>query len=97
MGKLCTSATECFDIIDFLCDCVRHCHGVPTKVGRTTYYRHAPFQLSNLIQPVDPGLVAAHFALFSEDSTRPEDDNDIIMNEVCFLTLFFFYLADYNS
>lgn len=68
----------------FFCNCEEHCHGVPTQVGRTTFYRHAPFRLSNLIQPVDPALVAAHFALNSEGGPQlPEpDDSDIIMNEV---------------
>jgi hypothetical protein len=67
----------------FFCDCKQHCHGVPTKVGRTTYYRHAPFRLSNLIQPVDPALVAAHFALVPErDPHQEADESDIIMDEV---------------
>lgn len=81
--------------MEFFCDCAQYCHGVPTKVGRTTYYRHAPFRLSNLnlIQPVDPALVAAHFALISEGDPQPEDDNgDIIMDEESFLNLFNFLL-----
>jgi hypothetical protein len=72
--------------MEFFCDCAQHCHGVPTKVGRSTYYRHAAFRLSNLIKPVDPALVAAHFALVFEGHSHPEvDDSDIIMNEVFFL------------
>jgi len=75
----------------FVCDCEQYCHGVPTTVGRTTYYRHAPFRLNNLIQPVDPVLVAAHFALVSGDPHQEADDTDVVMNEVCFLNLFLFH------
>jgi hypothetical protein len=78
----------------YFCDCEEHCHGVPTQVGRTTYYRHAPFRLSNLIQPVEPALVAAHFGFVSRGDPRP-GANDSDINEVHFLIMFL--LADPNS
>ena len=79
----------------FFCNCEDRCHGVRTEVSRATYYRHAPFRLNNLIQPVDPALVAAHFTLVPERDPHPEleaDDSDIVMNEVCYLIVFLNFL-----
>ena len=77
--------------MEFYCDCAQQCNGVPTVVSRATYYRHAPFRLSNQIQPVDPALVAAHLAVVSEGGPRAQVDNgDIPMTEVCFLYQYLF-------